>query len=818
MKSKLLLLVLALMSFAPCSASFRHKKEVSAATADTVGVERGLWRSVFKKSDLMQSAARHSDLSLYLYDGKLYAELPVRNFGHHFLVSTTIAQSNIPTLLGNIGNEPQVVVFCRADTLVTFTRPGACYRVNGADSAVTRAIAQANTNAVFRTAPIKAWAKDSASVLFEIGDYLKATNKDAFDPKGLGYANGVTISGCTVKGNLSFWNDVRAYGKCVCVEQTVGGTLSLSFLSGTLSEKPKLQATLQTLIAMLPDGDKMMAPREASPCVGSGYVSYNDYRNLEDTRKGYYATRRRFALGDTITFYVDTLLAPSWRAAVARAAEGWNGAFSKSGLGAPIALRQFPKDSAFSALDPMLNVVMFANNGSQVVAFDATVDPRTGEILGSRILVPRELADNVRRYGITKMAEVDSRYRSYDLPDDLMCEILQANMLKAFGMALGLRTNLAGSAAYSVAQLRSPEFTQEHGITASAMDGQIYNYAAMPGDREKGVVLTVDRPGASDEFAIKYLYTPGADGDSLKAWVRSHAGDARYFYGKPSPRVASDPRCQANDMSSDPMTAALNLMHHFRYTALHSPEWFDVDTLPDDFRILFPEYIINDYSYLAQTVSNFIGGVYQDEFIDGTQTRVTRSVPKSTQRRAVHELLYDLSDMSWLTANPKFFNNASPANDVSGWMVRQLYGLKLILFRLQRMDMSVAHSADPYTQAMLIDDLTDYYFRNVRSGRRPTGRDIFEMNALASLLISMSQPLSAMAKERQGSGNALATEATEAMGATTVKYFESSDLSPLILEKLGVMRKLLVRAKALASGMDKDKVQFTILAIDRVLK
>ena len=74
------------------------------------------------------------------------------------------------------------------------------------------------------------------------------------------------------------------------------------------------------------------------------------------------------------------------------------------------------------------------------------------------------------------MAEVDERYRTYYLSDSLLCDVLKAYMLKAFGSSLGLAQNLAGSHAYSPQQLRSPQFTQQNGITASVMDNIIYNY------------------------------------------------------------------------------------------------------------------------------------------------------------------------------------------------------------------------------------------------------------------------------------------------------------------------------------------------------
>lgn len=108
----------------------------------------------------------------------------------------------------------------------------------------------------------------------------------------------------------------------------------------------------------------------------------------------------------------------------------------------------------------MINTIAFLNNNnSEVTAYNVT-DLRTGEILSTKIGVPRDLAVSVRRNGVYQMAEIDPRFRTYYIADEVICENLTARMLKAFGLSLGLATNLAGSAAYSPEELRSPEFTQ----------------------------------------------------------------------------------------------------------------------------------------------------------------------------------------------------------------------------------------------------------------------------------------------------------------------------------------------------------------------
>ena len=822
MKQLIFILLSAILLVTPVQAKHHKKKEsvTSAINNDsTKKVLNRVYPKVFKKKDNLM-VAKHRDLSLFLYNKKVYIEFPVKNFGKEYFVSSTITSSNLPILVGAQANAAQSFVIERADTLLTFRRTKPNFRVNPSDTAVIKALDLAGKGAIFRIASIQAWNSDSTAVLVEATDFLSASNKDVFDLNGASYDLGTTITGCTVKSSLSYMESVQTYKRCVCLQQEVSGSLSLGgAMIGELSNKPSVQASVQTLISLLPSATEKMTPRIADASVGTKYVKYKDYRNLDNTKNGYYAVKRNFKVGDTITFYVDSLLSKTWTAAIVRAAEGWNNAFEKAELGRPIQLVPFPQDSTFSANDPMENVIKLANNSSQFVSFDAPVDPRTGEILGTRIMVPRNLADDVRRYGVCKMAEVDKRYRVYDLPDDLLCEILQAKMLSAFGYSLGLSANLAGSAAYSIEQLRSPQFTKEYGISSSVMDGQIYNYVAMPGDKEKGVVLTFNHPGVYDDFVIKYLYTPGVSDETLKSWVRSHVGDVRYFFGKRSLKEAMDPRCQKFDMSNDPFQAAKNMLHHYKYLAKHAPEWYDYSSLPDTYRQLFPEFVINDYFSLLQTLTPYIGGVYVNEYMEGKNSEVMKSVPKSLQRKAVKELLYELNDASWLDVNPLYFQSAGPTANVGGWMRKKEFAIQLpLVYRLPNMDMSISHSATPYTQSDLIDDVTDFCFRSVKNGKAPSSDEMFDMFALVSYLTASSSFLTEVSKEKAGKSSAL-YEAMAVEPASGVKYGIHTDLGPIVLQKMRKIRSLLLNARRLCkTDIDKYKIDYTILAVDRILK
>lgn len=202
----LYLLLAVLLLQAPAYAK-RHKKSKKAAAAqmaDSAKKQLGIYPKVFKKRDKLVQA-HQKELSLFLYNNKVYMEIPVRNFGKEYLISSTVARANIPMLVGSHANGQTMFVADRADTLITFSRPKPNYRVAPGDTTVARAFALAGRGGVFRTAPIAAWKKDSTAVLVEVSSMLSASNKDVLDLKGTSYELGTSIIGCSVKSNLSYW-------------------------------------------------------------------------------------------------------------------------------------------------------------------------------------------------------------------------------------------------------------------------------------------------------------------------------------------------------------------------------------------------------------------------------------------------------------------------------------------------------------------------------------------------------------------------------------------------------------------------------------
>lgn len=836
MKKIIILLVLGVFSFSWTVKASNLSEEKKEKTEKTKMTPKSIYAKLFENAQ--KHTVKKGILTVHLYDNKIYLEVPTTLMGKTFLITSNVESSSDFALSDIKLSTPRQISINKTDSLVVFMEPKPNVRFDNQNAAQQKAFLLSQTASIYKSFPIEGYNADSTAVIFEATSYFSGDNKDLLDLKGKAYEDMLSISDFDVDSGNSYIEGIRAYDKSISVILTNTLNLSLSVMGMEITDKPKATLSLQASLTLLPE--KEMLPRTANPYIGSGYVSYLDYTNDNCSKIGHYATRRNIS-EKPIIFYVDTLVQQSWQKAIIESAKGWNNVFKKIGIKTSIAIEPYKRDSTFHADDPLLNTISLSNGDRTGISEYNITDPRTGEILGSKMSIGRDFAATIRKKGVYQMADLDARFRTYYIPDDVVCEGLKAFMLKAFGQSLGLITNYAGSYAYTPSQLRSAEFTQKNGFTASIMDDVLYNYMAQPGDKEKGVALVIDKPGICDEFAIEYLYASiGDDTDSsLKKWVLAHQKDPRLFYGKAPLNMISDPRCQKNDLSNDPFASIDAKISHLKYIVNNSAKWFNDGDIPSTYKELFPDFVFLEFYNTLLPLTSYIGGVYLNEADANSELYSYKSVPRKLQQKALNKILSVCSNLKWLDANRNFLYLGGINTEMSDWTYKNGIPFQSLLFRLPRMDMSVAKSDAPYTQQDFLKDMEKFLFKEINEGKSPSDIKILQIGQYINGLIGLSPSLNAIKQKYLASSNSdgltssnklltgiydfnysLSMPMPEAsMGPlTSISYYNKTDIDQICYGQLTNIRSKLFHAKTKEKkAITKGKYDFLIQMINRIM-
>ena len=812
-------LALPLWAARPAGPVKGKKAEKTEATAPAP--KKSPYEKFLAKKNLKRSEG--GPFRLYLDGKKILAEIPDSLMGRKLLISTSLRQSSSPLFLAGDNVSPQrVFVLHRTDSLLLLTHASPLSVL--ADTTLAAAIARSSIRPTAYAFPLQYRNGDSTAFVVNVSKLFEPTNKDVFDVKGVSIDERASVNTATPKGELTRFDGFVHFGASVGIRQEI--TLSVSqstSLGGGLAlvssvEDAVFTGTFQTTLTLL--SDEQVPIRKADPHVGVQQTPFATYRSDKAFRSDGAALRWDVRDGKKITVYVDTLFSPSWQEAIRKGILSWNPAFEAIGLGRVIDVRPYPSYGRFSVDDPLVSTVRAGRaKGGERLRGSMVTDISAGRILSCTIVVPSGYADGAGEKGRMGISDVDARYATYYPSDEAVCEVLRAEMMKLFGRMLGLKANMAGSSAFTPAQLRSADFTRVNGLTASVTDNVLFNSLARPGDRQKGVVTIVNQIGPYDRFAIDWLYRIFPQGtdetEALARLVREKALRREYLY-VPQIQGYPDYRGLSGDLGSDPLASYEASMARLRFIAREGASWLQgVNPEEDGYPVIFPERIWLQALSAQNTLMNQVGGM---AFLDLEGGRKYLPQKESVQRACLERVLGAVDDFDWLEQSP--LNRMASAN--TDYAAYSRSNIVAPMSRIAAVAMAEKLGASSFTVRNYLDRLTDAFTAPIRAGKLAPGAET-QLSRYIAMLAGFHPVLKTRIREHfhqsSLSGEEAAFEASLQVPYAGVPAWCLEDLPEEGYLQLERLRKVLSAGKTAArSEVDRGRIAYLLGKVEAALE
>ncbi len=676
MKKWNLLLVCLLMS----ALVFSQKKKGATDTVPANGVKKPVPAATMKSGpkkyeDVITDKAitKKGLFTVHQVDDKWYFEIPDSMLNREILTVTRYSKvaGGGSIYGGELVNQQTITwekglsdnILLRAVTLISM-----------ADSTnkIYKAVKNSNVDPIAHTFDIKAYGKDSNSVVIDVTDFFKGDNpvfslspfvKKRFNLMSLSPDRSFieTIHTFPINTEVKTTKTYISVPPTTSLPQTV--SLPASYAAGAVTFE------LNTSFIMLPA--KPMQKRLFDPRVGyfaDSYTVYGD--NQQKVKDDIFIVRwklepkpedmEKWKRGELvepqkpIVYYIDPATPKQWRPYLIQGVNDWQKAFEKAGFKNAIMAKEWPEnDSTMSLEDARFSVIRYFASDIENAYGPNIHDPRSGEILESHIGWYHNVMQLLHDWYFIQTAAVDPKARTMHFDDSLMGQLIRFVSSHEIGHTLGLRHNMGSSSKTPVELLRNKAWVEEHGHTASIMDYARFNYVAQPEDNISELGL-FPRIGDYDKWAIQWGYTPTNarnekdDEKITNKWILDSLGsNPRLWFGTESNPF--DPRSQTEDLGDNAMQASTYGIMNLKRILSNLPVWTKEEADKyDNLEEMYTQLVTQYARYMGHVLKN-VGGIYETPKSVEQAGDVYAPTPVNLQKDAIAFLQKQLYETpTWL--------------------------------------------------------------------------------------------------------------------------------------------------------------------------
>ena len=686
-------------------------------------------------------------LGLYKKDGKLYLEIPKSELGCDLLLGAALSSVSDGTILtvGAKSEEPLLMSFELRDSTVVVKKANTIVYDEGADEGLKKALSLSYRDPYVQAFPIEAYSPDSSSLLIDATNLLARENKLVrVIPKQSGE---LTLS-ATPESGMAFIKSLRSFDDNVQVRVELSYKLSATML-GMVSVASDMPTTVEATFCLIKLPKEGMQVRVADTRVGTYTTAKLQFRpDLDKSASLYLAHRHRLVPSNAeayqrgelvapiqpIVLYLDPSFPEGWKEPIRRGVMEWSKAFEQAGFKDAIRVVDYPTDLPdFDPDNLKYSCIRYVPSGGEEIYAPSWVDPRTGEVIASTLLVPNNIEQLLYKRYFTQTALLDPSIRNTPLPKERRDALLSMVIAREIGHILGLRDNLLASSAYPTKELRDPAFVTKNGITPSIMGQVGLNYVAQP---EDGMPFTVTKVGPYDKYVIEWLYRyfPEHQGDVakdaqvLQAMVDKKSQERIYQY-LPEQSYALDPRVVAGNLGDDPLESSSLAIQNLLQVSHTFPNWIkdDEDSRKKDALDLV---IAQQFHRLLKNVMHQIGGIEVNPAKPTKEKPLYHVLPKEVQRRSLRWCVDRIKEFkSYANQDLERRSNIriSYYDQLFEFLINDLYNTRMRVLTASH----IAHGS--YSQAEWFADMSNEVFSSLRERRDPTHAEILLQRGFINL-------------------------------------------------------------------------------------